>query len=296
MSQGPRKHRARSYAPRTQSREGVRSVVVSGAALVAVLLGAGSAGYAAASTADAVGLSGLSALTDLQSLADLGDPRETAAEDAGDSGDAPSRSSRRAGVGSGEGSPATAAPVVAPLMAAAPEPTPTPSTSTSADAPTSAAPSPEAPAPAQPPPAAPPAADPSTSSPQPAPALAVAAAPAPGAALASGVNAERVAAGLPALATSDCAQGFAQRWAVRLAETGDFEHQDLGPVLSDCSASKAAENIAWTTGDPVGMVGQWMDSSGHRANILDESLTHVGSAAVQADNGRWYGVQVFVRL
>ncbi len=37
-----------------------------------------------------------------------------------------------------------------------------------------------------------------------------------------------------------------------------------------------AENIAGGRSDPLGTFNQWMDSEGHRANILGESYTHIG--------------------
>lgn len=111
--------------------------------------------------------------------------------------------------------------------------------------------------------------------------------------LLAGVNAERRAAGLAPLSASSCADGYAESWADQLASTGAFSHQDLGPVLSGCGAGAAAENIARTGGSASSMVGMWMSSPGHRANILNPDLTHVGTAAVPVD-GSWTGVQVFL--
>jgi uncharacterized protein YkwD len=112
--------------------------------------------------------------------------------------------------------------------------------------------------------------------------------------LTAGVNAERSRAGLAPLGASSCAQRYAQRWAEHLASTGEFGHQSLGPVLSGCGASQAAENIARGSGSPSTLVAAWMASSGHRANILDASLTVAGMAAVQGANGSWTAVQVFL--
>lgn len=111
--------------------------------------------------------------------------------------------------------------------------------------------------------------------------------------LLAGVNAERRAAGLAPLSASSCADGYAESWADRLASTGAFSHQDLGPVMSGCDAGAAAENIARTGGSASSMVGMWMSSPGHRANILDPDLTHVGTAGVLVD-GTWTGVQLFL--
>ncbi|WP_051171600.1 CAP domain-containing protein [Sporomusa ovata] len=37
----------------------------------------------------------------------------------------------------------------------------------------------------------------------------------------------------------------------------------------------------------------WMNSPGHRANILNTSYTHVGLGLYPGENGSLYGVQVF---
>ena len=113
--------------------------------------------------------------------------------------------------------------------------------------------------------------------------------------LLSGVNAARADAGLSALATSSCASGYAETWANALAEAGELAHQDMGRVMSGCDAIKAAENVARTGGSDASMVDLWLDSAGHRANVLDPALTHVGTAAVDV-NGVWTGVQVFLTL
>ncbi|MFZ5869037.1 MAG: CAP domain-containing protein, partial [Actinomycetota bacterium] len=115
-------------------------------------------------------------------------------------------------------------------------------------------------------------------------------------ALVRGVNAERAAAGLGALAPSGCAQAAAQSWAEHLASTGTFQHQDVGAVLSRCSARAAGENIARGYDGPDATVAAWMASPGHRANILDPGYTHIGSAAVTGGDGRTYAVHVFLTL
>jgi uncharacterized protein YkwD len=109
------------------------------------------------------------------------------------------------------------------------------------------------------------------------------------------VNAERTARGLPALKAASCPDGFAESWAKHLASTGAFAHQSLSPIMRSCGATRAAENIARGGISPSAMVKMWMGSSGHRANILDPKLTHVGTAAVRDSSGTWTAVQDFIR-
>jgi uncharacterized protein YkwD len=44
---------------------------------------------------------------------------------------------------------------------------------------------------------------------------------------------------------------------------------------------------------PSDMVRQWLNSSGHRANLLSSRYSLIGIGAAQARDGSWYGVQVF---
>lgn len=53
----------------------------------------------------------------------------------------------------------------------------------------------------------------------------------------------------------------------------------------------AAENIARGYATPKAVVDGWMNSSGHRANILNPSFTHIGVGYVYAGN---YWTQMFV--
>ena len=79
-----------------------------------------------------------------------------------------------------------------------------------------------------------------------------------------------------------------------MARTGNFAHQSLSPIMKACSARAAGENIAWGNVSADQMMVMWMNSPGHRANILNPSFTHVGIGATKASSGRWYGVQDFV--
>ncbi len=72
-------------------------------------------------------------------------------------------------------------------------------------------------------------------------------------------------------------------------------HQDLGRVMRRCNLRTAGENIA--AGHPTGraVVRGWMDSEGHRANILNRRYRLLGMAMRRSDNGTPYAAQVFGR-
>jgi uncharacterized protein YkwD len=109
------------------------------------------------------------------------------------------------------------------------------------------------------------------------------------------VNHERTSRGIAPLRAASCPDRFAESWAAHLSSTGAFSHQSLGPIMSTCGASIAAENIARGSISPSTMVRLWMNSASHRDNILDPKLTQVGTAAVKNSSGEWTAVQDFIR-
>jgi uncharacterized protein YkwD len=105
------------------------------------------------------------------------------------------------------------------------------------------------------------------------------------------LNEERAAKGLPAFERSKKLQRAAQKHSARMTGSGCFEHQcpgegdlvsRLGTVdylLGGLLGWICAENIAWgeaTAGTPRAMMDAWMNSAGHRANILNRDLREVG--------------------
>ena len=55
----------------------------------------------------------------------------------------------------------------------------------------------------------------------------------------------------------------------------------------------AAENVAWNSPSAQAVVGGWMNSAGHRANILNPGLTEIGAAMARSAKGEPYWIQVF---
>ena len=56
---------------------------------------------------------------------------------------------------------------------------------------------------------------------------------------------------------------------------------------------RAAENIAYGQATPSAVVADWMDSPGHRSNILDPNLGVIGIGVELGQNGRLYWSQLF---
>jgi len=113
-------------------------------------------------------------------------------------------------------------------------------------------------------------------------------------------NAERRRAGLSDLRIDNEAMAAAALRARELEQ--NFSHTRPGgrswdTVLREfrvASHNSWAENILWNMSDrPADAMQQWMNSSGHRANILRNGYTHIG-VGVHRSGGRTYVVQIFV--
>src|SRR5438876_11473713 len=114
------------------------------------------------------------------------------------------------------------------------------------------------------------------------------------------LNRERAIQNLGALQWDDALFKAARQHALRMANLNMLEHQlpseaDLEVRLAEAGArfSAIAENIA-VGASPQIIHGGWMDSPGHRKNILDPRLTSVGIAAVHGPGGL-FAVQDFSR-
>jgi uncharacterized protein YkwD len=117
-------------------------------------------------------------------------------------------------------------------------------------------------------------------------------------ALFDAANSERAARSLPALHWDESLAAAARKHAHRMAFYNILEHQlsgelDLRERLTEAGArfSMIAENIAVAPNSETIHAG-WMNSPGHRGNILNPSLTAVGIAAVRGGGGL-FAVQDF---
>lgn len=103
------------------------------------------------------------------------------------------------------------------------------------------------------------------------------------AALEDAVNGHRTANGLAALAHDACAYDVALERAEALIGK-ELAHAPLEPIFETCPTSAVAENLAKGGWSPPEAAQGWMDSEGHRANILNGDLTR-GAVACVPDGG-----------
>ena len=61
------------------------------------------------------------------------------------------------------------------------------------------------------------------------------------------------------------------------------------------SYRSAGENIAWGQRSPQEVVKAWMNSAGHRANIMNANFTTIGVGYYQNAKGTNYWCQLFTR-
>ena len=113
------------------------------------------------------------------------------------------------------------------------------------------------------------------------------------------VNAERAKAGLPALKYDWELARVAKHKSQDMKDKGYFSH--TSPTYGSpftmmknygINYKSAGENIAKGQSTAQQVVNAWMNSSGHRANILSKDYTHIGVGYVKSGH---YWTQMFMK-
>lgn len=86
-------------------------------------------------------------------------------------------------------------------------------------------------------------------------------------------NAERQRYGLAPLSVNPRLQGNCRSWAGTMARQRRMYHSNM---------SFSGENVAWGYATPAAVVRGWMNSPGHRANILTGSFRTIGVGVVSS--------------
>jgi uncharacterized YkwD family protein len=115
-------------------------------------------------------------------------------------------------------------------------------------------------------------------------------------------NAERAKYGLPALKMNPDLQRMARIKSEDMRNKNYFDHHS--PTFGSpfdmmkqfgISYSYAGENIAAGQQSPEDVVKAWMNSPGHRANILKREYTQIGCGVATGGSYRIYWSQEFIR-
>ncbi|MCB5164578.1 CAP domain-containing protein [Streptomyces bambusae] len=108
------------------------------------------------------------------------------------------------------------------------------------------------------------------------------------------VNVERAAAGCGSLSVDGDLTEAAQGYSDTMAATGNFSHTGTDGSQPDDRIEAAGydwsgygENIAMGQADAAAVVDAWMNSPGHRANILNCKFTEIG-VGLNTDGGPWW--------
>ncbi|WAA09346.1 SafA/ExsA family spore coat assembly protein [Fervidibacillus albus] len=115
------------------------------------------------------------------------------------------------------------------------------------------------------------------------------------------VNQKRAAAGLSPLTHNWELSRVARYKSMDMRDRNYFSH--TSPTYGSpftmmknfgISYRTAGENIAQGQATPQAVVDAWMNSSGHRANILSTQFTEIGVGYASGGSGRHYWTQMFI--
>jgi uncharacterized protein YkwD len=123
--------------------------------------------------------------------------------------------------------------------------------------------------------------------------------------LVSSANDARARQGVRRLATDPALSAAAQDFAAELARRGRLTHTSNRAGYTTLleridraggTVVRAGENVAMLSvraGMPAEVVRLWLQSEGHRRNLLDDAYTITGAGSAQGADNAWYFVQVY---
>jgi hypothetical protein len=113
-------------------------------------------------------------------------------------------------------------------------------------------------------------------------------------AFAAAVNNARSGAGLAPLTVHGGLAGVACQQSRTMAANGGLSHSNLGAAMGAVpGATTAGENVGY--GNSVSQImGLWLNSGGHAANIYSAGFTHFGSCTVIGGDGWLWTTNLFV--
>lgn len=114
----------------------------------------------------------------------------------------------------------------------------------------------------------------------------------------SAINSERTSRGLGALAVHNPIAGTSCDWNHHMRDTQTLAH-DPGLASDAASAAPDWQRVGENVGvgfDVGGLHQAFMDSPGHRKNILEPSYTHIGVCVDTASDGRLWTTHRFLEL
>ncbi len=116
------------------------------------------------------------------------------------------------------------------------------------------------------------------------------------------VNQQRAYNGLPALKANWEVSRVARYKSQDMIDKHYFAHQSptFGSPFNmmenfGIRFSAAGENIAYGQRTPEEVMKSWMNSPGHRSNILNATYNQIGVGVAKSSNGTFYWTQMFIK-
>lgn len=104
-------------------------------------------------------------------------------------------------------------------------------------------------------------------------------------------NREREYKGRTGLKLDRALVDYAQAHSDWMARKNNLKHSDIGVLLGKFHT--VGENIAWNQEDENEVTESWMNSKGHRENIMNRSFGRIGFGVSKASDGSLYWCAVF---
>jgi len=97
------------------------------------------------------------------------------------------------------------------------------------------------------------------------------------------------------LVRSELLSQYAQDWANKMAVNGRLTHSSMSDIMK-LGYTAVAENIAYGQKSPEEVMDTWMNSSGHKKNILNSKFNAIGCGLSLSSNGRPYWCVCFGKV
>lgn len=94
------------------------------------------------------------------------------------------------------------------------------------------------------------------------------------------------------LVKNDKLMHYAQEWAEHMAQKNRMYHSSMRDIMR-LGFSTAGENIAWGQKDCETVMRTWLNSPGHRANIMSTKYSSIGCGVAQSSKGRIFWCTCF---
>lgn len=112
-------------------------------------------------------------------------------------------------------------------------------------------------------------------------------------ALLSEHNRYRTERGLEPLTIDGRLCGYAQAHSESMASKGHLVHSSMSELAAFAGNGNVGENIAWAQKTESEVCEAWINSPGHRANMLSKRFKKVGFGVKEDERGRKYWCAVF---